>query len=642
MATEPRLATRLEDPLTLMRGIHPSGSLQLPPLQDPRPTDPASRPLPLEPSTSAHRDAPADATSTLSSRATEKTRKSNAAKVLSKDLVSTKLDGATGKPDASAESVSKSRASKDRPLPQQAPESPRKRRRIENVKAPGEFVQLPNPAQKPPQFTKPAPATLSALQDPPPNAALFPPISTEAFPEEQAAAKKVPESQPKNNKSASTIKAAKKQLTRPRKKWTEEETDDLLRGVALFGIGCWKKILSHSEFTFNNRSSIDLKDRFRTCCPDAYRKHMNNTPSDGQSPSAGRIAGDIGGTSVKPLASILTENILIASEPTSNPSPSSSKPRKSRSHRKNPEDLARLGIEGPFRKAARRERRAFRQEEDEDLLKGYNKYGPMWSRIRNDPSFNLGERRATDLRDRFRNRYPEKYAEAGFKSRPRATSKATPVNQNKAPPLSTEAEAIAKKKMLEREQEREERKTSREQSEDDREEDSSAENYRPGIGNSEDSTDDADDPELMVSGSMFDDWNENTLAPFQSSSESDLHRFFDNINPIPSITRHPPLQSASHSGPHRLPLLESPRGAFRRSYQHSHIQILLLRAPAKMAFQVHTNGPNLHCLGQANSSLLQRLISSQHWVHSTPVNSSSRITLLPHPLLEFILSPPTS
>jgi hypothetical protein len=47
-----------------------------------------------------------------------------------------------------------------------------------------------------------------------------------------------------------------------RNKWTEEETADLLRGVAKFGIGNWKKILQFSDYHFNGRTAVDLKDRY--------------------------------------------------------------------------------------------------------------------------------------------------------------------------------------------------------------------------------------------------------------------------------------------------------------------------------------------------------------------------------------------
>ncbi|PVH97603.1 hypothetical protein DM02DRAFT_468471, partial [Periconia macrospinosa] len=50
---------------------------------------------------------------------------------------------------------------------------------------------------------------------------------------------------------------------RKRNKWSEQETKDLLVGVSRFGIGNWKKILQCPDFTFNQRTAVDLKDRFR-------------------------------------------------------------------------------------------------------------------------------------------------------------------------------------------------------------------------------------------------------------------------------------------------------------------------------------------------------------------------------------------
>ncbi|KAF2727350.1 hypothetical protein EJ04DRAFT_389381, partial [Polyplosphaeria fusca] len=56
---------------------------------------------------------------------------------------------------------------------------------------------------------------------------------------------------------------AKQGRSRKRNKWSEQETQDLLRGVSKFGIGNWKKILQCPEFAFNQRTTVDLKDRFR-------------------------------------------------------------------------------------------------------------------------------------------------------------------------------------------------------------------------------------------------------------------------------------------------------------------------------------------------------------------------------------------
>lgn len=46
------------------------------------------------------------------------------------------------------------------------------------------------------------------------------------------------------------------------RKWTEEETRDLLRGVIKCGIGNWTAILAQPELKFNKRSASNLKDRY--------------------------------------------------------------------------------------------------------------------------------------------------------------------------------------------------------------------------------------------------------------------------------------------------------------------------------------------------------------------------------------------
>jgi hypothetical protein len=71
-----------------------------------------------------------------------------------------------------------------------------------------------------------------------------------------------------------------------------------------------------------------------------------------------------------------------------------------------------------FAKAKRKERTPFSKVEDENLLVGFGKYGGKWSVIQKDQSLGLAHRRSTDLRDRFRNAYPDKYVEAGFKPPP--------------------------------------------------------------------------------------------------------------------------------------------------------------------------------------------------------------------------------
>jgi hypothetical protein len=175
------------------------------------------------------------------------------------------------------------------------------------------------------------------------------------------------------------------------------------------GVGNWTDILDDSDFSFNGRSGADLKDRFRTCCPAELRENDRN----GKSSQRAESTSGQGTPHGKSKSSLISENILIDDD---DPSINSnavegtfSKARKSRAHRRKIEDLAQLGIAGPFRKSHRRERRPFTEEEDRAILDGYNLHGPAWTRIQRNPRFHLQSRQPTDLRDRFRNKYPEKF-----------------------------------------------------------------------------------------------------------------------------------------------------------------------------------------------------------------------------------------
>lgn len=64
-------------------------------------------------------------------------------------------------------------------------------------------------------------------------------------------------------------------------------------------------------------------------------------------------------------------------------------------------------------KSKRRSRRPFTPAEDEALLKGYAVHGFQWTLIQQDKHLNLSHRRATDLRDRFRTKFPNAYREGG-------------------------------------------------------------------------------------------------------------------------------------------------------------------------------------------------------------------------------------
>jgi hypothetical protein len=215
-----------------------------------------------------------------------------------------------------------------------------------------------------------------------------------------------------------------KQVKRNKKrnKWSEQETKDLLHGVSRFGIGSWKKILECEEFHFDGRTAVDLKDRFRTCRPgdglkarkpkvkagleenDAPEKEKEKGNQDGVLMVSGGGEGPSRGNVTT------TESALKKKQ--------SRKPRAD-THKKGAAELAEMGIEGPFEPSKRRQRREFTDEDDENLLKGFQKHKATWHAIRDDQDLGFGSRHPTDLRDRFRIRYPEMYQKAGFKLKPK-------------------------------------------------------------------------------------------------------------------------------------------------------------------------------------------------------------------------------
>ena len=224
--------------------LHPS--LRIPPLQDPFPTPSVTsdRPSPLEPNARVNANI-VNETAKLTGRR--------------KALAEAKPIGAPEPSDL-------------RPIQI----VPRKRRKLYDHERIADFVQLPKPTakakeDKPPPF-QPI-SVLNELHEPPPSAALFPPITPSATQDEQdrilsselLSINIHAKGEPRRRKRRETSDhgpPARRVYLRPRMKWTEEETDQLLKGVAIYGVGKWKKILLHPEFSFQKgRTPVDLKDR---------------------------------------------------------------------------------------------------------------------------------------------------------------------------------------------------------------------------------------------------------------------------------------------------------------------------------------------------------------------------------------------
>ncbi|KAF2861427.1 hypothetical protein K470DRAFT_194218, partial [Piedraia hortae CBS 480.64] len=234
------------------------------------------------------------------------------------------------------------------------------------------------------------PPTLSGLHQPPPDARLLPSMSTKQ-PQLQRADTNTKRSErtlpspplPAPRPTASAAAAAPplvparvrhsqaKQRSAchksNRNKWSDDETADLLRGVARFGVGNWTKILRCPDYNFSHRTALGLKDRFRVCRPEDYKRSTNERPAK-------------------------------------------AKKSNGRSERMSHEELRELGIDQPFLRSNRRRRHGYSAMEDDNLLRGFQIYGSSWAAIRADARLGLNHRLPTDLRDRMRTRFPEQYA----------------------------------------------------------------------------------------------------------------------------------------------------------------------------------------------------------------------------------------
>ncbi|KAL2219187.1 MYB DNA-binding domain protein [Thermoascus aurantiacus ATCC 26904] len=445
---------------------------------------------------------------------------------------------------------------------------PRKRRRVDvQGELFGENLQLPIPhaqnEKKPPPF---GPFTiLNGLNEPPPNAALFPPIELGSI--QQILTKPTKDTPPSESAPSSTSRHTQKEhgerregrieeildsriedknedqarerdkstvtekganregsnqsgekgskeaasdasqkpaeesdepmspKTRGRsrkkvRKWTEQETADLLRGVVKCGIGNWTAILAQPELKFNKRTAANLKDRFRVCCPWAYgaadpneatkqlrislANALMKAESDGSNGTAGKIllpdprssqpGVDSSSSTASPAVNSNAEG--SSSGPSSAAESDSARPRQNSRYpptfkvtpslsNKAKSTLESLGIPEPYFtiKSKRRSRRPFTPAEDEALLKGYAVHGFQWTRIQKDKRLNLGHRRATDLRDRFRTKFPHAYREGGSVSLKILTAtlgkqnqQATIRPQQPQPPLPLNADSYQKQK----------------------------------------------------------------------------------------------------------------------------------------------------------------------------------------------------
>lgn len=417
---EPRLIALLNDEQSYLP--LPPHSLELPPLQDPNVLKAAGRPppLPLEPDASTRNGSTkplgAQHNPLIAPIGDRRTHSGEGCVAIERALG-----------DSSPQSIRKILDDDVQTGPML---SSKKRHISDNSK--DDFVQLPKPAKKQKSAKQLVPPIIIGLFEPPPQATLFPPMAASSFhdshgrntlnttgpisretketrePIQEGPPSIVEKEQSSKEATKATNTSAKKDV-KPRRKWTEGETDHMFLGVHKYGVGNWTQILNDPAYSFNKRTAFDLKDRFRTCCPEELRnqsskpKHVHKS-DDGTSTES--LPGIIGSTP-RSLHTDIETRLGTKSDHGNGSSTPETAP-KPRAHRKKLEDLDKLGIDGPFRKSTRRERRPFSEQEDADILEGIKAYGTAWSQILKDPRFRLHNRRATDLRDRVRNKFTEK------------------------------------------------------------------------------------------------------------------------------------------------------------------------------------------------------------------------------------------
>ncbi|KAJ2709220.1 hypothetical protein H4R19_004364, partial [Coemansia spiralis] len=187
------------------------------------------------------------------------------------------------------------------------------------------------------------------------------------------------------------------EMRRMARKWTEEETESLLQGCSKYGVGAWKKILDDPTFAFNNRTSVDLKDRFRTI---RAQECAQNPAAKVSRKNNGKVP-DV----VWPLP------------------PGSQR------------------LQGLHR-VQRKPTRNYSADEDRRLLLGVLRHANHWTKIAADTDLHLGHRPGQSLRDRLRNAFPEVFELFGYvipkKERADRERVATPGPQSSQdhPPLS--------------------------------------------------------------------------------------------------------------------------------------------------------------------------------------------------------------
>ena len=441
----------LDDPLLHLPVFPPRTDVRIPPLRDPFPSRAWNALSPLEPNAPDEKQLLGGIKFESSKNASKAQR--TTPKITPADVISARD---TKKPNLAISALVETRppdqpprllppsfvnlaAVENNPSSQPwLPEYPAPKRVKLDQEYHGEYVQLPRPRQKETSKRVPLlPTIVNGIHEPPPSAALLPPMELEEvkamlasiseplpLPPEKMLNPAEPDrpqglNQDKFKPSTIVGEVDRVRISNilvngkpPRrwKKWSDEETQQLLKGVAKYGAGKWKEICTDPELKFHDRRPMDLKDRFRVCFPCA-NKHSSvdaliADPENGPPSALERTQSD-STTYMRPDQ----KNAGIA--------PSADLPPH---HHTSSNTCRGLGpaklMDSPTNQGAvkartnQRVRKLWTEDEHRNLVKGFAKHGYQWTAIRNDADLDLSHRKATDIRDKFRSLFPQQYMDA--------------------------------------------------------------------------------------------------------------------------------------------------------------------------------------------------------------------------------------
>ncbi len=443
----------LDDPLLHLPDLPPRTDVRIPPLRDPFPSRALSILTPLEPNAPDEKQIQGGVKLGSSKNASKPQR--TTPKTTPADVISARD---TKKPNLAISALVESGSTNQPPrlLPPSfvnlaavenncsfqswLPEFPASKRAKLDQEYHGDYVQLPKPRQK--EATKRVPllpTIVNGIHEPPPSAALLPPMELEEVKAMLASISEPLPLPPKkmlnqaepdqgglinqdtirpSNLVGEVVRAKKLSPSandkppRTWKKWSNEETQQLLKGVTKHGVGKWKEICADPELRFRGRRPMDLKDRFRICFPAPNREKRKGVPT---------VNPDI--SSISALRHTQNESMTDETSNSTNgtsplspyPPPDNHTPTNlyqdittSTKLKDTPTDFA---MAAKFR-GNQRVRKLWTEDEHQNLVKGFAKHGYQWTAIRNDSELNLSHRKATDIRDKFRSLFPQQYMDA--------------------------------------------------------------------------------------------------------------------------------------------------------------------------------------------------------------------------------------